>query len=343
MSDARLDVGRKASLWQRIKDIALTDVGTLVRGIDEDTIAGLERALLEADLGVEVALELVDDLERAAQRGEVKSEGELRDLLAERLEAVLAGARGAPPGADAEAPDGGSGSSSTAASTTGEAPSGDGTRPGQDLQWPEQDPCVVLLLGVNGTGKTTTAAKLARRASEEGRSVVLAACDTFRAAAREQLETWAGRVGARFVGGQQGGDPAAVAYDAVESAAERGDDLVIVDTAGRLHTRRNLLDELRKIDRVTGRLVEGAPHERLLVVDATSGQNVLLQAREFDRMVPLTGLVLAKMDSTARGGAAVAVAREVGVPVRFVGTGETPDDLELFDPASFVEGLLGAA
>ncbi|HKK28164.1 MAG TPA: signal recognition particle-docking protein FtsY [Gemmatimonadota bacterium] len=343
MSDARLDVGRKASLWQRIKDIALTDVGTLVRGIDEDTIAGLERALLEADLGVELALDLVDDLERAAQRGEVKTEEELRDLLAERLEAVLAGARGAPPGAPAGSdPEGdpGPGPAATAATDAGGE---EGARPGQDLRWPDRGPCVVLLLGVNGTGKTTTAAKLARRASDEGRSVVLAACDTFRAAAREQLETWAGRVGARFVGGQQGGDPAAVAYDAVESAAERGDDLVIVDTAGRLHTKRNLLDELRKIDRVTDRLVEGAPHERLLVVDATSGQNVLLQAREFGRMVPLTGLVLAKTDSTARGGAAVAVAREVGVPVRFVGTGERPEDLELFDPASFVEGLLGAA
>ena len=340
MSDARLDVGRKASLWQRIKDIALTDVGALVRGIDEDTIAGLERALIEADLGVEVALDLVDGLERAARRGEVKTEDELRDLLAGHLEGVLAGARGAPPGTDAGSADGGS--DAGAASTPG-AGGEEGARPGQDLRWPGRGPCVVLLLGVNGTGKTTTAAKLARRAARGGRSVVLAACDTFRAAAREQLEAWAGRVGARFVGGQEGGDPAAVAYDAVQSAAERGDDLVVVDTAGRLHTRRNLLEELRKIDRVTGRLVEGAPHERLLVVDATSGQNVLLQAREFGRMVPLTGLVLAKMDSTARGGAAVAVAREVGVPVRFVGTGETPEDLALFDPASFVEGLLGAA
>lgn len=323
-----MDVGRKASLWQKIKDIALTDVGTLVRGIDDQTVAELERVLLEADLGVDVALELTDGLERSARRGEVKTAAELRGLLAERIEAVLSSARGGT----------GQGIDGSADETISA-----GARPGEDLRWPEEGPCVILLLGVNGTGKTTTAAKLARRARASGRSVVLAACDTFRAAAREQLATWSERVGARFVGGQQGGDPAAVAYDAVESAVERGDDLIIVDTAGRLHTKRNLLEELQKIDRVVGRLVAGAPHERLLVVDASSGQNVLLQAREFGRMVPLTGLVLAKLDSTARGGAAVAVAREVGVPVRFVGTGETPADLERFDVARFVEGLLGEA
>lgn len=314
MSDTRLDVGRKASLWQRIKDIALTDVGTLIRGIDGESIAELERVLLESDFGLDAALDLVDDLERAAQRGDVNTEPELRERLADRVREILLEARG-----------------------EGDA------RPGQDLRWPEQGPCVVLLLGVNGSGKTTTAAKLAHRARAAGKSVVLAAGDTFRAAAREQLETWARRTGARFVGGQQGGDPAAVAYDAVESAVERGEDLVVLDTAGRLHTHRGLLDELAKVDRVVGRLVEGAPHERLLVVDATSGQNVLVQAREFGNEVPLSGLVLAKLDSTARGGAVVAVARETGLPVRLVGTGETPDDLEPFDPSRFVEGILGPA
>ena len=309
-----MDVGRKVSLWQRIKDIALTDVGTLVRGIDEASIAELERALLESDFGLDAALDLVDDLERAAQRGEVKTEPDLRERLADRVREILLEARG-----------------------EGDA------RPGEDLRWPAVGPCVVLLLGVNGSGKTTTAAKLAHRARAAGKSVVLAAGDTFRAAAREQLETWARRTGARFVGGQQGGDPAAVAYDAVESAVERGEDLVILDTAGRLHTHRGLLDELAKVDRVVGRLVEGAPHERLLVVDATSGQNVLVQAREFGNKIPLSGLVLAKLDSTARGGAVVAVARETGVPVRLVGTGETPDDLEPFDPSRFVEGILGPA
>jgi len=314
VSDTRLDVGRKASLWQRIKDIALTDVGTLVRGIDEASIAELERLLLESDFGLDAALDLVDDLERAAQRGEVKTEPQLRERLADRVREILLEPRG-----------------------EGDA------RPGQDLRWPAEGPCVVLLLGVNGSGKTTTAAKLAHRARVAGKSVVLAAGDTFRAAAREQLETWARRTGARFVGGQQGGDPAAVAYDAVESAVEGGEDLVILDTAGRLHTHRGLLDELAKVDRVVGRLVEGAPHERLLVVDATSGQNVLVQAREFGHRVPLSGLVLAKLDSTARGGAVVAVARETGLPVRLVGTGETPDDLEPFDPSRFVEGILGPA
>jgi fused signal recognition particle receptor len=314
VSDTRLDVGRKASLWQRIKDIALTDVGTLVRGIDEDSIAELERVLLESDFGLDASLELIDDLERAAQRGEVKTEAGLRERLAASVTRILSDARG-----------------------EGDA------RPGQDIRWPAEGPCVVLLLGVNGSGKTTTAAKLAHRARAAGKRVVLAAGDTFRAAAREQLEAWAGRTGARFVGGQPGGDPAAVAYDAVESARERGEEMVIVDTAGRLHTHRGLLDELAKVDRVVGRLVEGAPHERLLVVDATSGQNVLLQAREFGKKVPLSGLVLAKLDSTARGGAVVAVAREAGVPVRLVGTGETADDLELFDPSRFVEGILGPA
>jgi fused signal recognition particle receptor len=312
VNDTRLDVGRKASLWRRIKDVALTDVGTLVRGIDRDSIAEVERVLLEADFGVDAALDLTDDLERAAKRGQVRTEGELRTLLGERVRAILERARGA----------------------------GD-VLPGQELRWPAEGPCVVLLVGVNGSGKTTTAGKLAARARREGRSVVLAAGDTFRAAAREQLAVWAERTGARFVGGQQGGDSAAVAYDAIESARERGDDLVIVDTAGRLHTHRNLLEELAKIDRIASRLVEGAPHERLLVVDATSGQNVVLQAREFGKMLPLSGLVLAKLDSTARGGAAVAVARETGLPVRFVGTGETPGDLEPFDPSSFVEGILG--
>ncbi len=306
-----MDVGRKASLWQRIKDVALTDVGTLVRGIDDDSIAELERVLLEADFGVDAALELTDELERAARRGKVKTERDLREHLSSRVREILEQARG----------------------------DGD-TRPGQDLRWPAEGPCVVLLLGVNGSGKTTTAGKLAERARSEGRSVVLAAGDTFRAAAREQLGRWAETTGARFIGGQAGGDPAAVTYDAISSARERGDDLVLVDTAGRLHTHRGLLEELAKIDRVAGRLVEGAPHERLLVVDATSGQNVLLQAREFGKMVPLSGLVLAKLDSTARGGAAVAVAREAGLPVRFVGTGETIRDLELFDPSRFVEGVL---
>jgi len=198
----------------------------------------------------------------------------------------------------------------------------------------------VLLLGVNGTGKTTTAAKLARRTTREGGRVLLAATDTFRSGAQEQLRIWSERLGTEFVGGQSGADPAAVAWDAATAASSRGVDLLIVDTAGRLHTQRGLVEELRKIDRVVGRVLPGAPHERLLVVDATAGQNVIHQAREFGEALPLTGIVLSKFDSSARGGTAVAVAREFGVPVRWLGTGESPDDLAPFDPESYVEKLL---
>ncbi|MFQ5691269.1 MAG: signal recognition particle-docking protein FtsY, partial [Gemmatimonadota bacterium] len=202
-------------------------------------------------------------------------------------------------------------------------------------------PSVALLLGVNGTGKTTTVAKLAWRLREAGHSVLVAAADTFRAAAQEQLRAWAERVEADFVGGQPGGDPAAVAFDALEAARKRGTDWVLIDTAGRLHTDGGLLEELRKIDRVVGRRVEGAPHERLLVVDATSGQNVIQQASVFGRALPLTGLVLAKFDSSARAGTVVAVARQLAIPVRFLGVGETPRDLEPFDVEPYVEKLLG--
>ena len=194
---------------------------------------------------------------------------------------------------------------------------------------------------MNGTGKTTTAAKLARRASDAGLEVTLAATDTFRSGAQEQLRIWADRLGAGFVGGQAGGDPAAVAFDAAESALARGADVLIIDTAGRLHTQSNLMEELRKIDRVIGRLVDGAPHERLLVVDATAGQNVLNQVQEFGEGLPLTGVVLTKYDSTARGGTAVAVSRQFGVPVRWLGTGESATDLQPFDVDAYLGKLLG--
>lgn len=309
MSGERLDLGEKRSLWQRIKDVALTDVGVLVRGIDEEAVARLERTLLEADFGVDATAELVDDLERALERGRVEDDEGLRRLLGGRIREILADA-GSPP---------------------------------EGLARPDGGPVVVLLLGVNGSGKTTTAAKLAHRYGGERGGAVLAAADTFRAGAQDQLRHWADRVGARFVGGQEGADPASVAYDAVEAARAEGAGLVLVDTAGRLHTRRDLMDELEKMARVAGRLVDGAPHERLLVVDGTSGQNVVRQAREFGRTVELTGLVLTKFDSTAGGGTAVAVARERGLPVRFLGTGEGVEDLEPFDADRYVETVLDRA
>lgn len=318
MTNGRFDVGGEdRSLWQKIKDVALTDVSTLVKGIDEDTIAELERVLLESDFGVDATMELVDDLERAAERGKVSTEEELRRHLAGRILELLREA-------DADDRAGSNGSSA-------------------EIARPADGPSVILVLGVNGAGKTTTVAKLAHRYRDWREGPVLAAADTFRAGAQDQLRSWADRVDGRFVGGQEGADPASVAFDAVESARNRNAGIVLIDTAGRLHTRRDLMEELEKIDRVAGRLVEGAPHERLLVVDGTSGQNVVHQAREFGKHLDLTGLVLTKYDSTARGGTVVAVARELGLPVRFLGTGEGLEDLEPFDAVSYVDEVLAGA
>ena len=202
-------------------------------------------------------------------------------------------------------------------------------------------PSVILVVGVNGTGKTTTIGKLARKLSEHGRSVLVGAADTFRAAAEEQLEIWAGRSGADFVGAPRGADPAAVAFDAVEAARARGRDVVIVDTAGRLHTQTNLMAELEKVRRVIEGRINDAPHETLLVVDATTGQNGLQQARLFGEAVSVTGVALTKLDGSARGGVAIAIAVELGLPVKLVGVGEGVDDLRPFDAADYARALLG--
>jgi fused signal recognition particle receptor len=201
-------------------------------------------------------------------------------------------------------------------------------------------PSVLLVVGVNGTGKTTTIGKLAHRLNEHGRSVILAAADTFRAAAEEQLEVWAERAGADFVGSERGGDPAAVAYDAIEAAQARGRDVVVVDTAGRLHTQTNLMEELAKIRRVIERRLDRAPHETLLVIDATTGQNGIQQARLFRDAVDVTGVALTKLDGSAKGGVAVAIAHELGLPVTLVGVGEALDDLRPFDPNEFARALV---
>ncbi|MCY4399576.1 MAG: signal recognition particle-docking protein FtsY [Gemmatimonadetes bacterium] len=203
-------------------------------------------------------------------------------------------------------------------------------------------PTVYLVAGVNGAGKTTTIGKMAHHLVSDGLGVMVAAADTYRAGAIEQLERWADRVGADFVRGKPGGDPAAVAYDALGAARSRGTDVVLIDTAGRLHTHAGLMRELAKVERVIRKRRPDAPHETLLVLDATVGQNGLVQAREFSRVIDVTGIVLAKMDSTARGGIVVALREELGIPVRLVGVGESPGDLEPFDPDDFVEGLLAA-
>jgi len=310
LEDGRIDLRRerpKRSFWQKVVDLALTDARTLQSGIDDASIERLERTLLESDFGVPATMELVAELERAAERGKVRSEEDLRTLLSGRVREILV----------------------------------EGDSEPAELERPAEGPGVTLVLGVNGTGKTTTAGKLAWRFIQRGEKVLLAATDTFRAGAQKQLRIWAERVGAGYVGGRESGDPAAVAYDALEAALNRGYDRLLVDTAGRLHTQRNLMKELGKIDRVLGRLQPGAPHERILVVDATSGQNVLSQAADFGAAVPLTGLIVAKFDSSARAGTIVSVARELSLPVRYLGTGERPEDLELFGAERYLAKIFG--
>ena len=205
----------------------------------------------------------------------------------------------------------------------------------------QHEPTVILVVGVNGTGKTTTIGKLASKLQQHGHSVVVGAADTFRAAAEEQLEIWAERAGADFVGSERGGDPAAVAFDAIAAAQARGRDVVIVDTAGRLHTQTNLMEELAKVRRVIAQKLDGAPHETLLVVDATTGQNGLTQARLFGEAAGVTGVVLTKLDGSAKGGIAVAIGYELGLPVKLIGVGETLDDLRPFDANDFARALIG--
>jgi fused signal recognition particle receptor len=296
----------RRGLWQRLKAVALTDVGVLLRGLDRDALDRVERVLLEADFGSE-AFGLVERLEEVMRRGEIKTEGALRAWL---VEAIAAQVRDA------------------------------GSADALHVDVDGSGPAVILVLGVNGVGKTTQTAKLAHRLKGAGRRVLLAAADTYRAGAVEQLAIWADRLGVPCVTGQQGGDPAAVAFDAIEAATARGADVVLVDTAGRLHTQGDLMDELRKVVRVVSRKRPGAPHEALLVLDGTVGQNALQQGRAFADAVPLTGVIVTKLDGTAKGGAAVAVRRELGVPIRFIGVGEGLDDLEPFDPVRYAERLL---
>jgi fused signal recognition particle receptor len=304
MANGRL-TDRTDGLWARIKRIALTDVGALMRGLNADDLEKLEQVLIEADFGVAATVELTQALEDEVRKGKLKTEADLRRALEGRLSAMLDGDQ--QDGALARNPDG---------------------------------PTVILVVGVNGTGKTTTVAKLARRLQREGRRVVLAAADTYRAGAIAQLQVWAERLGIPCVAGVAGGDPAAVAFDAVDAAVSRGLDTVIVDTAGRLHTQEGLMDELRKVVRVVARRLPGAPHETLLVLDGTVGQNAIQQGRLFGEAVSPTGIIVTKLDGSARGGAVTALRRELGLPIRFLGVGEQLDDLQPFDPERFAQHLL---
>ncbi|WP_254811593.1 signal recognition particle-docking protein FtsY [Streptomyces cavourensis] len=273
--------------------------------LDEDTWEEIEDTLLTADVGVAPTQELVERLRERVRVLGTRTPEELRALLREELIALLG------PDLDREV------------KTEGGA----------------ETPGVVMVVGVNGTGKTTTTGKLARVLVADGRSVVLGAADTFRAAAADQLQTWGERVGARTVRGPEGGDPASIAYDAVKEGIAEGADVVLVDTAGRLHTKTGLMDELGKVKRVVEK--HGPLDEVLLVLDATTGQNGLVQARVFAEVVDITGIVLTKLDGTAKGGIVIAVQRELGVPVKLVGLGEGPDDLAPFEPGAFVDALIG--
>lgn len=295
----------RRGLWKRIKDVALMDVAVLIKGIDADAVERLEEALLEADFGVSATLHVVDEVETAARQGRIGTQEEFRAFVRSRIVDLL-----------------------------------ERDEPDRRLARADRPPTVVLLVGVNGAGKTTTLARLAWRLERRGEKVLLAAADTFRAGAIEQVETWAERIGVPAVTGQPGGDPAAVVYDAIAAASSRGATYVLVDTAGRLHTQRDLMEELAKVARVAGQRKQGAPHETLLVLDATTGQNALVQARTFAERLDVSGLVLCKLDGTARGGVVVAVRHELGVPVKFVGLGEGPDDLVEFDARAFAEGLV---
>jgi len=284
----------------------MLDVGVIVRGgVSEGSLEQLERLLIESDFGVPVTMRLVDEVRRRAARGEVRSDEDFRLTLAGGVEAALRAGR-----SDA----------SLAVSTA--------------------RPTVILVVGINGAGKTTFIGKLADKLTRAGQRVVIAAGDTFRAGAIDQLRIWAERTGADFIGATQGADPAAVAFDAIDAAVARSADVLIIDTAGRLHTSDGLMEELKKVARVIGKRLPGAPHETLLVLDGTIGQNAVQQAKAFTAAVPITGLVVTKLDGTARGGVVVAVHEAIDVPVKFLGTGETKDDLVVFDATAFASDLI---
>jgi fused signal recognition particle receptor len=286
----------------------ISDLAALTRTVDESALDNLETALLSSDLGVPTTTAILDALRDRARHQAIEGGAELRDLLKEQLIAILRAPQGA--------------------SAAPQVP-------------PAAPPKVTFLVGVNGTGKTTSSGKLAAWSRAQNRSVLLCAADTYRAAAIEQLEIWAQRSGVEMIKTRQGGDPAAVLFDAISAAKSRSIDDLYVDTAGRLHTKSGLMDELDKMRRTAARLVPGAPHEVLLVMDATTGQNGLQQARLFTQSAGVTGILLTKLDGTAKGGIAVAIARELLLPVRFVGVGEKMSDLLEFSPEAFVDSLLG--
>jgi fused signal recognition particle receptor len=310
-----LNEPEKKSIFDRMKDAVsrtrdslgerIESVIALTREVDESSLEDLEMSLIASDLGVTTTTEIIDALRERAKRRQIRDGAELKDLLREQIKSIL----------------------------------DEQQRPVRVVTTP---PEVIMMVGVNGTGKTTTTGKLAAYFRAQGKSVLMCAADTFRAAAIEQLEIWGQRSGVEIIKTRQGGDPSAALFDALHAAKARNNDVLIVDTAGRLHTKNSLMAELDKMRRTTQRIIPDAPHEVLLVMDATTGQNGLQQARLFTESAGVTGIVLTKLDGTAKGGIAVAIARELNLPVRFVGVGEKIEDLLPFDSSAFVDSLLGA-
>ena len=270
--------------------------------ISGETLTRLEDIMLESDFGPATTEKLIEVVRASWKKGEITEEQEIRDFLCRHIVAMW-------PDSD------------------------------RRIRFAESGPTVILMTGINGSGKTTSVAKLAKHLTDQGKSVILGACDTFRAAAVEQLTIWSQRTGVQIVKHEQGADPGAVAYDACEAAVARKADVLLIDTAGRLHTQTHLMRELGKIQKVVQRKIPGAPHEVLIVLDATIGQNAIIQAQQFSQHVDVSGIFLAKLDGSAKGGIIVGIRDQLNVPVKFVGLGETPDDIEPFDPDLFVSAL----
>ena len=288
----------------KTRQVLNTDVRVLLRGrvLTAQLLDDLEAKLLQSDIGVQNAQDMIGRLRVAHRENKIKTGDDAYQFLKDHLAEFF------PP-------------------------------EDRQLHFATTGPTVILVAGINGAGKTTSIAKIAKAMRDMNKKVILAACDTFRAAAVEQLEIWAKRLGVEVIKGKQGGDPAAVAFDAAQAAVSRGCDVLIVDTAGRLHTQKHLMDQLEKIKRVIQKHIPGAPHEVLLVIDATTGQNGVRQAEVFKQAVEVTGIFLSKLDGTAKGGIVLAIRQQLGIPVKFIGVGETPDDVEPFDPQKFVEAL----
>lgn len=291
----------------KTRTVFVNEVRTILTGkpLSIELLKQLEARMIQSDFGVKTSRELVADIEAAWERDEIATGDDALVFLKDQLNAY----------------------------------------------WPEEDrslhfategPTIILVAGINGAGKTTSIAKIAKSLRDQNKKVMLAACDTFRAAAVQQLEIWSERLGVEVIKGQQGGDPAAVAFDACEAALSRGVDVLLIDTAGRLHTQKHLMDQLAKIKRVIQKKFPEAPHEVILVLDATTGQNAVNQASVFAQSIDVSGIFLAKLDGTARGGIVVAIREVLGIPVKFIGVGETPDDVEPFVPDKFVEAMFSA-